>query len=45
MGAIGDLYEGRKIVKNSFPIAEYKPENPDEWDKAYEKWQKICTLK
>lgn len=44
-GAIKDLYEGRQIVKNSFPIDEYKPENSAEWDKAYEKWQKICVLK
>lgn len=44
MGAIKDLNEGRKIVKNSFPIAEYKPENSEQWDAAYEKWQKICTL-
>lgn len=42
MGAIKDLNEGRKIVKNSFDIAIYEPEDSDAWDAAYEKWKKIC---
>lgn len=45
MGAIKNLEEGRKIVKNSFPIDVYIPENSDKWNEAYEKWKKICTLK
>lgn len=45
MGAIKNLEEGRKIVKNSFPIDEYLPENSEAWDEAYENWKKICTLK
>ena len=45
MGAIKDLAEGRKIVKNSFPIDVYEPQDSDKWNEAYEKWQKICTLK
>jgi len=45
MGAIKNLEEGRKIVKNSFPIEEYIPENSDAWNDAYENWKKICTLK
>lgn len=45
MGAIKDLAEGRKIVKNSFPIDVYEPQDVDKWNEAYEKWQKICTLK
>ncbi|MDD6735604.1 MAG: rhamnulokinase, partial [Clostridiales bacterium] len=45
MGAIKDLNEGRQIVKKSFPIEVYEPEASEEWDKAYEKWQKICVLK
>jgi rhamnulokinase/L-fuculokinase len=43
MGAIKDLNEGRKIVRNSFDIAEYQPQDSDEWDAAYEKWQKIIA--
>jgi len=45
MGAIKDLDEGRKIVKNSFPVDTYLPTDSDAWDSAYEKWKEICTLK
>ena len=45
MGAIKDLAEGRKIVKNSFPIEVYEPQDKNKWNEAYEKWQKICNLK
>ena len=41
MGAIKDLNEGREIVKNSFDITEYTPQNTEAWDKAYEKWKEI----
>ncbi len=42
LGAIKDLNEARKVIKNSFDIASYKPENSDVWDNAYEKWKSIC---
>jgi rhamnulokinase len=42
MGAIKDLNEGREVVKNSFDITRYEPQNSDEWDAAYETWKKIC---
>ena len=45
MGAIKDLAEGRRIVKNSFPIEVYEPQDAEKWNEAYEKWQKICNLK
>ncbi len=41
MGAIKDLNEGRQIVKNSFEIKDYIPEDGEAWDAAYEKWQEI----
>ncbi len=41
MGAIADLSEGRKIVRNSFPIDTYEPQNSQAWDDAYEQWKKI----
>lgn len=43
MGAIKDLNEGRKVVKNSFDIAEYVPQNSQEWDEAYTKWKDIIS--
>lgn len=42
MGAIKDLKEGRRIVKNSFPIDTYEPQDSADWDKAYENWKNIC---
>jgi rhamnulokinase/L-fuculokinase len=41
MGAIKDINEGRQVVKNSFDIATYEPENGEAWDAAYENWKKI----
>ena len=43
MGAIKDLNEGRKIVRNSFDITEYTPENADKWNEAYKKWTQIIN--
>ncbi len=40
-GAVADLEEGRKIVKNSFDIKRYEPQDSDAWDAAYEKWLNI----
>lgn len=45
MGAIKNLKEGRKIVRNSFPIDIYEPSDSDKWDAAYKKWKEICVLK
>ena len=41
VGAIKDLTEGRQVVKNSFDITRYEPENSDVWDAAYEKFCKL----
>jgi hypothetical protein len=43
MGAIKDINEGRKVVRNSFDIAEYTPEDSEAWDAAYENWKKIVA--
>lgn len=40
-GAIKDLDEARKVVKNSFDITCYEPEDGPQWDAAYESWKKI----
>ncbi len=41
LGAIKDIKEGRQIVKNSFDISTYEPQDSDAWDKAYENWKEI----
>ena len=40
-GAIANLADGRKAVKNSFDIARYEPQDSPAWDAAYEEWKKI----
>ncbi len=44
LGKIENLTEGRKIVKNSFPIKTYEPEDNEAWEKAYEAYKKIVKL-
>ena len=44
LGKIKDLSEGREIVKSSFPIKTYEPEDFAAWDKAYESFVKIAKL-
>lgn len=44
LGKIENLTEGRKIVKESFPIKTYEPEDADSWNKAYEAFKKIVKL-
>lgn len=44
VGAIKDLDEGRKIIKNSFDITRYEPQDSSEWEKAYEKWCEIIKM-
>ena len=38
MGKIKDMDEARKIIRNSFEVKEYIPEQTDTWDKAYQKF-------
>ena len=44
LGKIDGLTEGRKIVKNSFPIKTYEPEDNEAWEKAYEEYKKIVKF-
>lgn len=41
LGAIKDLNDARKIIRNSFEMQIYKPQNTQEWDKVYEKFIKL----
>ncbi len=45
LGEIADLKSARKIIKDSTELSVYKPENPDEWNKAYEKYIKLLEVK
>ena len=41
-GAVRDISEARAIVRNSFPMETYEPQNTAAWDEAYEQYRKIC---
>ena len=41
-GAVRDISEARTIVRNSFPMETYEPQNTAAWDEAYEQYRKIC---
>lgn len=40
-GEIKDITEARKIIKNSFDVKEFTPQNPENWDSSYERFKKI----
>jgi rhamnulokinase len=41
MGEIDSLVEGREIVRQSFPVETYHPEEVAAWDQAYERYQTL----
>lgn len=42
-GEVHDLAELRTTVRNSFPIAEYLPEDAELWDSAFERFVKLAS--
>jgi rhamnulokinase len=34
-GAVGTIAEAREVIRRSFPVVEYHPQNCDAWDEAY----------
>lgn len=44
LGKIENLTEGREIIKNSFPIKTYEPEDSDKWNAAYEEFKKYAKF-
>ncbi len=41
LGEVSDLSEARDMVKNSFEIRVYEPENHEFWRERYETWRKV----
>lgn len=37
LGAVKDLADLRRVVRNSEPVEEYTPNHTEDWDRAYEK--------
>lgn len=42
MGVVESLAEGRAIIRNSFELEIYLPEDTAEWDSAYESFVETC---
>lgn len=45
LGEIKSLPEGRAVIRNSFPVIEYNPEECAVWDAAYERFVGIIRKK
>jgi rhamnulokinase len=41
LGHISSLSEGRELVRRSFPVETYEPEDGAAWDEAYERFVKL----
>ena len=41
LGVIGSIQEALPIIKQSFPIKEYKPRDTEAWDSAYERFLRV----
>ncbi|PQO26913.1 rhamnulokinase, partial [Blastopirellula marina] len=35
LGDVGNLWDSREVVRNSFSVSEYQPRNTTAWDEAY----------
>ena len=42
-GEISSLAEGREIIRRSFELTTYVPEDTDEWEEAYERFKRVAT--
>lgn len=45
LGEVANLGQAREVVRNSFPLEEYVPQDVAEWDAAYEKLLKLQQTK
>ena len=37
-GDVGSIAQAREVIRNSFPVEEYQPQNTAAWDEAYERF-------
>ena len=43
LGIIGSMHDAMPIIKQTFPIEEYKPLDTEAWDRDYERFRRICA--
>jgi rhamnulokinase len=42
-GDVASIAEARQVIRNSFPMHEYEPQDPGPWDEAFERFEKIVN--
>jgi len=42
-GDVGSIAEAREVIRRSFELEEYEPQNTAAWDEAYERFKKILV--
>jgi rhamnulokinase len=40
-GQLDSIAQAREVVRNSFPVEEYSPQNPSPWDEAFDRFRKL----
>ena len=40
-GDVASIAQAREVIRNSFPVEEYEPQNTAAWDEAYERFSGI----
>jgi len=43
-GDLADIWEARQVIRESFPVTVYEPEQGDQWDQAYGRFKQITGL-
>ncbi len=42
-GDVSSIAQAREVIRNSFPVQQYQPQNAAAWDEAYEKFQNVVN--
>jgi rhamnulokinase len=40
-GDVGSIAQAREVIRDSFPLREYVPQNPDPWEAAFVTFERI----
>lgn len=43
-GDVGSIAEAREVIRRSFPVEEYTPQNASAWNDAYERFLRLVNL-
>jgi rhamnulokinase len=43
-GVVGSIAEAREVIRRSFSVEEYHPQDPDPWDAAQERYRRLIGI-